>query len=787
MKTNMLIHQYYRPSKALWRRITPTVLILFIVISLFGSTLPSTAAAPDIEIIPITWNVVGLDADDVNRGPNTYQVGARVCNDGDAAATNLAVGFFWGTSNPYINLATPERNEYLFPTLAADTCTDVYFPVVITRDSNAYDQSATYYLAVTADNLAAPIYSPNNREIYVKRLTSSPKLSITSITGSTRLVVGQTYDITVNSSTVVDDTTNPYQQLVHFINLPGEILRLVEVKTTYTLPAFATNDNIYADACGWEDDITSPDYLSCVGPANYITGTVGGTVVTTYTVDVVGTGSANLIPILYGFGDDNYEYNQDYGTESLGITAVEGSVISIPIIQNPATPTVLEATPTLTATATATGTIVPNPAMSKSANRTILYFGQSLTFTITIKNNGTAPALKVNLSDSLEAYSYLRVSNPTTTQGTAGITGNASRTVTVDIGTINPNQIVTVKFDISVISTPATTQSLFNTATISFEWPEGSTRQTRSATSSVFTVRGGSTLPGTGELPLETSPKQSAANILLAAIALGGLLVLVRVFVAKRKGPGKVWYWRIGGLLTGMAALVVYLSACQSNGPGVDMQINMDDGGLSQSSDLIAAPTDTINPLITLPAYLFGTPRAVETLPSFPIPTPTLAPEGGDSNTPDTSPIVRIVIPSLEVDAKVAYVPFDGQTWMIQGLREEVAWMGNTSWPGLGGNTGLAGHITVQGLGNGPFRYLGDILQNDVVYLYTEENIYTYSVREKQVVDQADLSVIDPTDKAQITLITCLEWDEELEIYIKRLAITADLVRTDALFVSSNN
>jgi LPXTG-site transpeptidase (sortase) family protein len=787
MKTNMLVHRYHGSSKAFWRRITPAVSALFIIIGFFGSALPSTAAVPDLEIIPITWNVIGLDADDVTRGPNTFYVGARICNNGDAATINLAVGFFWGTPSPYINLANPEKNEFLFPLLAINSCTDVYFPIVVTRDTNAYDSSASFYLAATADNMSAPVYSPDNREIYVERLTATQKLSITNITGSNRLVVGNTYDFTVISSTIIGDTTNPYQQMVHFLILPDQIFRLVEVRSTYTLPAFATNDKIYADACGWENDVTSSDYRSCVGPANYITGRVGGTVITTYSVEVLATGTATLIPTLYGYNDGNYEYNQDYGADSLSVTAVEASVISIPIIQNPATPTVVEATPTQTVTPTATGTIIANPAMAKVANRTQLSFGQTLTFTITVRNNGTAPALKVRLSDSLEAYSYLRVSNPTTTQGTAKIEGTANRTVIAEIGTINPNQVVTVTFQISVITTPATTQSLFNTATITFEWPEGTTSQTRSATSSVFTVRGGSTLPGTGELPLETSPNWSKAYALPTIIILGGLAVLALVLLARKIRPGKNWFWGIWMLLSGMAVLVVILSACQASQPGADLQINMDGSELSQAPGYNAAPTETINPLITLPAYLFGTPQAEDTLPSFPVPTPTLLPETEDGNTPDTSPIVRIVIPSLDLDAKVAYVPFDGQTWMIQGLREEVAWMGNTSWPGLGGNTGLAGHITVRELGNGPFRYLGDVVQNDAVYLYTEENIYTYSVREKRVVDQADLSVIESTDTAQITLITCLEWDEELEIYIKRLAVIADLVRTDALFVSSNN
>jgi LPXTG-site transpeptidase (sortase) family protein len=784
MKTNMLVHRYHGSSNNFWRRITPPILVLFLLIGFFGSAAPSTAASPDLEIIPITWNVVGLDANDVTQGPNTYSIGARICNNGDAAATNMTVVFDWNAPSPYINLTNPESNEYLFPSLAIDACTDVYFPIVITRDINAYDSSASFYMAVSAENISDPFYSPVNREIYVERLAAVPNLSVTNITGPTRVLVGQTYEYVVTSNT----GSEYYEQLVHFLGMPESMFRLIDVSTTYTRPLFATNDLLYADACGWENDLTSPNYRSCINDSNntYPTGDVGGSIVTTYTLEVLAEGTANLVPTLYGFNDGNYQYNQDYAADLLAITAVVPSTISIPIIVNPPTPTVLEATPTLTATATATGTIIANPAMAKVGNRSQLSFGQTLTFTITIRNNGTAPALKVRLSDSLEAYAYLRVTNPTTTQGTARIEGNANRTVIADIGTINPNEVVTVTFQISVITTPASTQSLFNTATITFEWPEGTT-QTRSATSSVFTVLGGSTLPGTGELPLETSPNPSGSDTQSVIIALGGLVVLAVVVLVKRKGTGKNWRWGIGSLFTGMTVLVVYLSACQANQPGVDLEINVDGGEFSQVTGIDAVPTETINPLITLPAYLFSTPQAVETLPSYPVPTPSLVPQTEDGNTPDTSPVIRIVIPSLDIDAKVAYVPFDGQTWMIQGLREEVAWMGNTSWPGLGGNTGLAGHVTVRGLGNGPFRYLADLLQNDVIYLYTEENIYTYSVREKRVVDQADLSVVDPTDIAQITLITCLDWDEDLEIYIKRLAVMADLVRTDALFVSSND
>src|SRR5689334_18691046 len=41
-------------------------------------------AAASLSITPITWNIIGLDSNNVNVGPNHFPVGARVCNTGDA-------------------------------------------------------------------------------------------------------------------------------------------------------------------------------------------------------------------------------------------------------------------------------------------------------------------------------------------------------------------------------------------------------------------------------------------------------------------------------------------------------------------------------------------------------------------------------------------------------------------------------------------------------------------------------------------------------------------------------
>ena len=58
--------------------------ILFLVGIILGLVFPISAqAAATLTVTPITWNVIGLDSNDVNVGPNHFPVGARVCNTGD--------------------------------------------------------------------------------------------------------------------------------------------------------------------------------------------------------------------------------------------------------------------------------------------------------------------------------------------------------------------------------------------------------------------------------------------------------------------------------------------------------------------------------------------------------------------------------------------------------------------------------------------------------------------------------------------------------------------------------
>jgi sortase A len=88
-------------------------------------------------------------------------------------------------------------------------------------------------------------------------------------------------------------------------------------------------------------------------------------------------------------------------------------------------------------------------------------------------------------------------------------------------------------------------------------------------------------------------------------------------------------------------------------------------------------------------------------------------------------------------------------------------------------------------MGDGPFRHLDELPDGELVLIYTEQNIYTYQVRESEVTDDSDMSVALPSNNPQITLITCVNWDQDSRTYLNRLVVVADLVSTEPLTMGS--
>ncbi len=459
---------------------------------------------------------------------------------------------------------------------------------------------------------------------------------------------------------------------------------------------------------------------------------------------------------------------------STPITTGTETATSTPTIKPTLTPTVTGTQPTKTATPTATGTLSVVPSLRVQVQPTEARINENFTFAIEVGNIGTGVTTNNVVIDAFPTY--IDVLTVTTGRGT--ITKLAHSFV-VTIGDISPNEKITIVAGVKVNATLTRTETIVNVVTLTYDIG-------KSMTASVNYKVIYQTLPPTGELPLNWRDGKVYSSSIVPAVlllVLGSILLLIGIWLKVTGKKNTFWMITIGslfviiGFVIGTSALGILQSF---------QQANQDEFTPTESGSLALAqpeePAETNIP--RLPASAYSTPEAVPivTLPNYPIPTPviTITPKPGESG-PDTSPIVRIAIPGILLDTEVKYVPYDGVSWLISGLREEVAWMGNTSWPGLGGNTGLAGHVTVAGMGDGPFRHLDQLTAGEVVILYTENNAYTYTVRESRITDDGDMSVTLATNNPQITLITCVNWDQESHTYLNRLVVFADLVRTDPI------
>jgi len=439
-------------------------------------------------------------------------------------------------------------------------------------------------------------------------------------------------------------------------------------------------------------------------------------------------------------------------------------------LTNTSTPTTTGTQPT----PTRTGTIAPSPTVAVSVSPSEGRVGDTFKFTAKLTNPGAAPASNAFLSDSFPTN--ISISSATTTKGTVS---KSDYSLTVSLGSLMPGEVITVTVNARVNSA-TTTQTLTNVFTLTYD---GTKTKTGSTTYKV----NASGLPGTGEMPLDvaTPPVDWSLIFLAAAAVLAAVFTLWYGFSLRaneQDGASRVILVGVLLLVGGAAAGASAAGGLQPLADPQPLIINLPQASPTPQN-FAGFPLAPATP--DLSHYRFTTPEAVSELPDYPVPSPTLFPTSESDAGPDASSITRLVIPALGLDAVVKYVPFNGETWLIAGLKQEIAWLGNTSWPGLGGNVGLAGHVTVRGdqggSEDGPFRYLDQLKSGETIQVYTEQNIYTYIVAQQVVVEEGDLSVLATTENNQLTLITCTDWSDYFASYSKRLIVSASLARSEPL------
>lgn len=128
--------------------------------------------------------------------------------------------------------------------------------------------------------------------------------------------------------------------------------------------------------------------------------------------------------------------------------------------------------------------------------------------------------------------------------------------------------------------------------------------------------------------------------------------------------------------------------------------------------------------------------------------------------------IAILRIPSIECEE---IVKEGSKRWT---LAKALGHMENTAYPGEVGNCAIAGHRNYNfGL---YFNRLNEVVLDDELVLDTKEATYTYKVTNIRVVEPEEVSVLDQTDHATITLITCTP----IYVATHRLIVTGELVGT---------
>jgi len=114
--------------------------------------------------------------------------------------------------------------------------------------------------------------------------------------------------------------------------------------------------------------------------------------------------------------------------------------------------------------------------------------------------------------------------------------------------------------------------------------------------------------------------------------------------------------------------------------------------------------------------------------------------------TPGTGTPRRMVIPAIQVDAPIVM----GDTW--EDLKKGIGHHPGSALPGEPSNMVVSAHNDVYGE---VFRDLAELAAGDEVLVYTDQGAFRYLVNRVDIVLPTQIEVMDPTDHAVLTMITC--------------------------------
>lgn len=131
-----------------------------------------------------------------------------------------------------------------------------------------------------------------------------------------------------------------------------------------------------------------------------------------------------------------------------------------------------------------------------------------------------------------------------------------------------------------------------------------------------------------------------------------------------------------------------------------------------------------------------------------------------ESTAIDPSMLPRIVINKIKVTAPIIFdLAESSETTFQKALQKGVVHYPETAKPGTSGNTVIFGHSSNQIWAPGDYKFvfalLEELTEGDKIFIEYQGIRYTYEVIGMKVVPPTDISVLQPSSKSKLTLITC--------------------------------
>jgi len=183
------------------------------------------------------------------------------------------------------------------------------------------------------------------------------------------------------------------------------------------------------------------------------------------------------------------------------------------------------------------------------------------------------------------------------------------------------------------------------------------------------------------------------------------------------------------------------------------------------------APTATPTPMVSVVVLPGGHTPPDENQQSQPAPIPAHLRDLVAQITPMPVPtrgpehVQRIIIPSIGVDAAVVL----GDDW--ESLKKGPGWHIGSANPGERGNSVISGHNDIFGE---VFRDLPELTVGDEIIVQTHSASYRYAVTQTRVVEETEVSILEPTSTPVLTVYSCYPYRVNTHRFVAIASLVGD-------------